>query len=175
MEIDESFNYLISNYDFAKIFSHNSNYNFPNNERIYLDNTGLKGKRLHSHLLEKTSRIASNYVKSEFLVALVEFSPENSEKEGYILRDMDEYNLALPEAYLYHEEFIEEDEWFIKCLFFYECKNTLESYFNGVLTRHIAGLNRKKYLKPEPFIFDLELNYRIDLYDDRGMDILFLR
>ena len=175
MDIQKAFNYLSLNYDFSKIFSHNSNYNFPNNERIYLDETGLKGQRLYKFLLEKTEVIASKYIQDRYFVALVNFSPEKSKKEDYILSDMEQFNLALPDEYFYHEEYIEEDEWFIKCLFFYEYKNPIKSYFDGILSCHIPTRNKKKFLKCEPFIFDLELKYRVDLYDDRGMDILFLR
>jgi hypothetical protein len=81
-------------------------------------------------------------------------------------------NICIPENCIRREFYIDDDELYIKLFFFEINIDDIKKYLWGLLSTNFRGI--EPFLQMEIFFISNDLKTLINVYDDRGMDILEL-
>lgn len=172
MEIDYS--EIISKNERESIFRPGPYNHCRNAKRIYLDDLGEEIKSnfdsLTDFILKKTDNLLGEY----FFVCLVTYTEDKRvlfpDKE---LMQLKNCNIPLPSEFKFDQAYIDDDEWYSNYLFFKERKKFLRNYVKGILAPSLSPVD--PLINLDVFFISSDLKILINLYDDRGMDIVELK
>ena len=169
----EVLDHLLEKFDVNDLF-HPGPYNSEglNGERIYLDETGLKGKRLYNHHVEFINDLIGSFFRDGVYICLATSSLENDTyfpKED--LDQVENCGIHIPPIAAYHMEYIDEDECFRHYILYAERPKNIEKYVHHSIANHIQDVDFP-YWPCDIFLLNSELNKMVNIYDDRGMDII---
>jgi hypothetical protein len=173
MKLDSIYKAIQKENDKLSIF-HSGPFNLcPDSKRIYLDEFGLEKKDLLPFLKKYVYELIEPVLGQTFYVCLV----SNSEDKINIfpqdsLNHLESCKIETPIEFVHDNEYIHEDEWYNHYLFYKETGSNLQKYINGILGHLIKT---EPYLDMEVFFIDNSLKTLINLYDDRGIDIVNLK
>jgi len=156
-------------YPIETIFSLGLYHKFNNVQRIYLDK--LFGKKYDESIDYVTNLVKINMGK-QFYVCLVDYSDfEMSFFDKHSIANLNKIQIQIPNYNIYMTKYIKDDEWYEQYLMFIDYNINIKKYISGII-------NRVRFNKPSintnVFFVDLNLKMVINLYDDRGLDILKL-
>jgi len=169
VDLIDAYNRLKKSYDLSILFSLGLYHKYKNVNRIYLDeNEELKNINSYIKYLDKSFfKIFGNTV----YVCLVDYTEQecnsfpNEEltllkKCGIDIKETDSK---------YFSKYIEDEERYAHYLLHVVKKNNLNLYIKGLLSLH---LDKEPYFTSNMFILSEDLKYLINLYDDRGVDVM---
>ena len=178
-EANRAFKSIVSKNNKYSIF-HIGPYNHcDNSDRIYLDNIVFKDAErnidsIKNAILEVTDEILGK----DFFVCFVDYNSEAksniSELDKSDCEQLVKCKIELPSELYFETNYIDEDEWFCSLIFYKELRLDYMEYFQLILNRHL-NMPNKPYLPFDTFIIDRNLEWLVNLYDDRGMDIVKLK
>jgi len=174
MKIDASYSEIIKQNSRESIFNPGPYNHCAKANRIYLDELDEEIKTdlqlLTTTVLNKISKL----FKDSFFVCLVTFTQEKSvffPKED--LTQLTNCGIPLPIEFQFEQTYIELDEWYANYLFFKESKTSLKRYVKGILATYLS--ENEPYINLDVFFISNNLEKLVNLYDDRGMDIVELK
>lgn len=171
MSIQEIYKEIITKNNEQHIF-HTGPYNHcENSERIYLDELFINNSDRIVLLRDFIMKNFKRFYNYDFYVCLVTFSDDNLEKfPQEVLLRLKDCNIQLPIENSYSSKYIQDDEWYAHYLFFKESKYHFEKYINSILYDY-----NEPSIYSDVFIINKELSELVNIYDDRGMDIVQLK
>jgi hypothetical protein len=173
MNLDSVFKAIQKKNDKFSIF-HPGPYNLcPDSKRIYLDEFGLEKEELFYFLRKYVHELIAPILGQTFYVCLVSHSEEKMKAfPQESLNHLESCKIQTPINFLYDSEYVNDDEWHNHYLFYNETDSTLQKYIDGILGYLIES---KPCFNMEVFFIDKSLETLINIYDDRGMDIVNLK
>ncbi|MFA8301428.1 MAG: hypothetical protein ACEPOV_14770 [Hyphomicrobiales bacterium] len=162
-------------YGLDRIFTLGLKHSFENVKRVYLDELNVSGISGFLKLIDYTKKIIKPLIGDEFFICFVSQSDKVFSKSCKRQLSMLTFlGLKKPSEIYMKDIFLEEEERFMRYLFFLDSLSSLETYIWGALASEYEGVNITPYIAGDIFIISQDLRYVINIYDDRGLDILKL-
>lgn len=172
MNLEEDFNRLKAKYDLGEIFSQALIFTFENVERIYLDEIRGKSNKIRFDKIIRYVLNELSFLSDQIYICAVSGADQVSglfAKEG--IDTLKRLGIVVPDKKICFSQYNEDYECEFAYLFYEENKENIIKYVHGVIG---AGLHINPSFKSEVDIYfiDLESKKIINIYDDRGMDIV---
>lgn len=167
--------HLVTKYDANDLF-HPGPYNSKGitGERIYLDEIGLKGGELYNHLVKLIDdKIGSLFNKGLYVCIATSSWEDTSNYPKEDLEHVKKCGIKVPTTAAYSKKYISDEEWYRHYLLFEEQPENLRQYIHYSIANHIQEIE-STYWPCDIFILNSTLNIMVNIYDDRGMDIIEL-
>lgn len=166
MKIEES-------YDIKDLFSYALYHKYNNVKRVYLDVFELKGVQLFLFLINFICDIMKNYFSETMYICLVSFDNENMIKlPKEKIKSLKLLDINIPKASIKKQYYLEEDEFYVTLYFFEEKFQNINKYIWGLLACNFSEI--EPCLQMSMFFISKDLTSLVNVYDDRGMDIMKL-
>jgi hypothetical protein len=168
------FEKIESTYDIKELFSLGLYHKYEKVNREYLDKFDKKGIDLFLFLIDYISDLMIKYFSDSLYVAML-YSDNKYEKklQKKTIDNLKYLNINIPANCIKREYFLPDDELHTKLFFFEEDYKNIKKYLWGLLSRNFMGIEPS--LNMEIFFISKDLKTLINVYDDRGMDILELK
>lgn len=156
---------FINDFSIEKLFVHGLYHRYDGVRRLYLD-----------HMFDKNNEEKIKFVYNtiepilgeSYYVCLSSFSDTPPNETESIFKFIDS-KLASPSEIKFVKKYMEDDEGYCIFLIYKDSKLNLLKYISGIINTVNLG---EIIINYEVFFMDLYFNTIIDVYDDRGMDIL---
>lgn len=173
MELKTAIENIRKKHTLKKVFSLGIFNRFENCKRIYLDRLNKKGLDLFIYLVRNITSKMKLIFRNGYFVCILSYSNAELKNIPYsTLKVFKIFNIKIPKDHVYIQEYCKEDEIFLHYLFFRENPTNLEKLIWFCLSRNFTHI--KPYSNSDIFFFTLNTDLIINLYDDRGIDILIL-
>jgi len=168
------YNILIENNEKTDIF-HPGPFNLTDNsERIHLDELFKPTKENFNAIVDFVLHVFNEYLDKRYLVGIIDHSETNQlDLDKEVKTSVEECGIILSEEYVIDSFYEPEDLWYTTIRLQYDIDSNLKKYIEGILRPHIHI--EGPYLKAEIVFISLNADYLLNLYDDRGIDIVQLR
>lgn len=172
-DIELAFNKIEQSYDIKVLFSYALYHKFDNVERIYLDEFNVEGIELFLFLINYLYELMKSNFTDSIYICLVNFSNKKlfnlpkKKKESMKYLNINISNDKIQKTY-----FLEDDEWYVNLFFYKEEFKNIKKYLWGILSKNFLGI--EPVLNMELFFISNDLSKLINIYDDRGVDIMKL-
>lgn len=163
---------LRKKFDLNSLFSLGLYNKFDNVNRIFLDEICDKNYKFDS-VYSYAEKVFKTKIKSDFFVCMVTYTENPTNVfPSQELEQLSDNEIDIPTKFIYWSAYNNEEEWYVHYLFYEEKEIFLPKYISGLLARHL--LDNKPYIGSEMFFIPQAGDVMINMYDDRGMDILEL-
>jgi len=173
MKLDRVVSFLDKWYDIRLLFSPGIYNKFDNSDREYFDELNLKGSKLFYFLNNYLKYKLEDLLGDRFYVCLVFYSED---ERGSDLSDkiqlVKECGINIPSDYVSVNRYIEDYEVYCNYFFYEESVDNLSKYISGTLAIDLMeGIPR---LPCDAFYIKRDMTKVVNVYDDRGMDVVNL-
>lgn len=178
-ETTRAFKSIVSKNDKYSIFHVGPNNHCEDSNRIYLDNIAFKDQARNIDSIKSViSKVTKEILGKDFFVCFVDNNYENksqvSELEKGDFEQLVNCKIEIPREHYFETNYIDEEEWFTSFIFYKELRLNSMEYFEFILNRFL-GIPNKPFLPFDTFLIDKNLEWLVNLYDDRGIDIVKLK
>lgn len=161
---------LLKNQSLDDLFSVGLYHRFKRVNRFFLDELFDKN---YSKSISFVSDHILQIVGDKFYVCLVDYSEiDLNFFNAETLSNIDANGIDIPKSRLFFSKYISEDDWYGQYLFYEESGTNIGKYVSGIINRVSRD---KPSLIPEVYYLNFNLNTLINVYDDRGMDIMTIK
>ncbi len=172
-DLEIIFTKIEQSYNIKDLFSYALYHKYDNVKRVYLDEFELSGIQLFLFLINFICDVMKNYFSETVYICLVNFDNENLTKlPKEKIKAMKLLDINIPKASIKKQYYLEEDEFYVTLFFFEEKFQKINKYLWGLLACNFLGI--EPYLQMGMFFISKDLSSLINVYDDRGMDIMKL-
>ncbi|TNE54019.1 MAG: hypothetical protein EP338_09005 [Bacteroidetes bacterium] len=165
-ELKKIFDYFDARFDLNKLFSVGIYHRFRNVERIYLDEMQSSFDKIEYLKRNIISKIENDELYA-CMVTYTEVAQENF--PGNSIIELNRCGIDTEREVVFKCLFDEEEEWYSNLLFFKLNYVEIEKFISGVLFRTES---KRRSFSSEFFIVNYTTKKVINVYDDRGVDIL---
>ena len=167
MEIEQSFNKLIE-YDLANVFNVGLFNRFKNCERRYLDHISrsLVG---FIDILDQVQDVIKPQIGDDCFICIRTSSYSQIKDLNKEILPLLELGVKLPDRIIYKQLYNDDDELYY-CYSFFEWKNSIKPFLWLNLSNNYPNI--KPIFDLDLFFISKDISKIINVYDDRGIDIL---
>lgn len=173
MDVNSAISLLENKYDIKLLFSLGLYNKFDKVDREYFDELNLKELELYIYLKKYLTRKLRTLLGEKYFVCLVLYFEEECDNDlSEDLESIKECGIQIPNNNVSFTRYIEEEELYAHYIFFEDCEDNLQKYIAETLA--IDLLNVDPVMPCNVFYVKSDLTKVVNIYDDRGMDVLSL-
>lgn len=174
-ELELIFEKIEKNYDLNDLFSAGPYNRYENTKRIYFDNIKKRGIDRFLFLIELIEKYMRKQFSDSIYICLIDYDFTYQKKLPKKKVSQFEYTgIKIPKLCAKRDFYDMEAEWYIKLHFFEENIGNIKKYLWGSLAGNFSDIDIQPILRLDIYFISKDLSTLINIYNDRGMDIMKL-